>query len=167
MRGHVTKLQCFVAHKHWRPRWDILIFCLTCSHLQKNINLEDQSVPGLGCSYEIYGDGREKGKEKGVIWEKKKIARFSIRHCLCWVSAYELWQFQNTVMASSPHCGKDWSYSQPRMPRHSTCGTLTNTAWLWDQKTPTDLWERQDQCSTDDVGISNSLFPIPSKHTQL
>lgn len=38
------------------------------SHLltpPKDINLEDQSVPGLGCSYEIYGDGREKGKEKG------------------------------------------------------------------------------------------------------
>lgn len=46
------------------------------SHLltpPKDINLEDQNVFGLGCNYEIYGGGREKGKKKGGNMGKKQF----------------------------------------------------------------------------------------------
>lgn len=56
------------------------------SHLftpPQKINLEDQSVPALGCGSETYGDGREMGDEKGVRWEKAFYVSSSARHLHC------------------------------------------------------------------------------------
>lgn len=52
---------------------------VSLAHTSPEINLEDQSVPALGCAYEIYGAGREMGEEKGIKWEKA----FPVGHVHC------------------------------------------------------------------------------------
>lgn len=107
------------------------------AHTSQKINLEDQSAPSLGCVYGIYGKGRE-GKGRGGR-RKKSIFFKLFCKTLCWVSACELRQFESTLMASSPHCGKGWSYSQPRMPymsQHLWCSKQHSLCreGLWAQK---------------------------------